>query len=1160
MNLPSLHRTSGNPYYLYAPDYRDTSSGVCVMHFLCHALNISGHEAYVVGCKVTNPNLRTPVLTEAIMQSHRNNGLAAIAVYPEVVSGNPLNSPVVVRYMLNRDGFISGQHVATQESDLFFYYAHDFAEGRPQLDLLTLPMIDSTLFAPLPTPVARQGNYLYLHRFDAQQVDYSLLPADVQVLSLAKPRTLAQLAELFQRAETLYSYEISATCTMAMLCGVPVVYLRGGHVHELPFTQHVGDAGATMYDEPGGLTRARQSVGLARQLILHMEDEFWPQLRHFIQRTQRSAADHQANSRVPSVREWLMNRMLTPTQQALVDERRMTLRDSARLTVVVNAASGDSQGLADTLESLALWAASSPLRLQAYIIAPQPPSQALPATFHWVEGRQDAALLNQIARQDDGDWLLLLDAGDEILPSASLMLDLELPGAQACRMLYCDEFYRGQGAASPILRPDMNLDYLLSLPAIMARHWLLRRDLVLDAGGFDEQFPQALELAMILRLIETDGIEGIGHLDEPLVVCDNPDMSANPCERAVIERHLHARGYAHGQVDEAPPRHYQLSYGHQAQPSVSILVPLCDQLELTQRCVESLLSKGSYPYFELLLIDHGSRDPALLAWLEQLVIAGEGTIKVIRDERPLNFSALYNLGARHAVGDFLVLMGNDTVIFQDNWLERMLDHAQRPEVGIVGAKLLDTSGNIAHAGYVLGLNGAAASPGVGIPGSEAGYLQHLRVDRNVSAVSSACLMIGRALYLNLGGLDEHAFALRLADVDLCLRANAQGLLTVWSAHAVVACEHGKGWASALRKAENLRRAREDEQNLHAQWQDALARDPAYNKNLSLRGMGYELPAQHALTWQPLNWRPLPVVLVHPDREQPERCTLALEQLSEHGMVDGKRSLALLSPIELTRLQPDVIVVQHIADPLRVETLGKHYQRCSAFKVLEVDTLPADTKAWSLLRSAIAAVDRVVVATAEQAQALQELHTDIRVRESRLPDTWQALPKRAPATGKLRIGCAVNAQTLALVEPLLRARANQAEWVLWGDVPAHLAALASQVYARDLAAQPDVLSSLGLDIALQVQPLDAPGHDPLATLRLAACGIAVISNDAQARLQDWPLLRADDTPEQWLARLDQCLQASEHVHQVAQRLREMSERQGGFDSAHRHACLGAWMPA
>ncbi len=625
MTYPKLHAKPRHPYYICAPDYRETSSGVCVLHYLCHALNLAGHEAYLAQC-VTHPALRTPILTDELRRRHIASGQVPIAVYPEVMQGNPIGAPIVVRYILNREGFLTGRAIDASDTDLLFYYTQDFAGDANSHNLLLLPIIDSHLFSPPQFPTLRSGSYLYLHRIDRSLVDYSLMPEDVQILSLDQPKTLQQLADIFRSASVLYSYEVSATCTSAMLCGCPVIYMPGGHVTSQPFIEQFGHAGSALYDEEGGLERARTSILQARMRWLDIEKAFWPQLDAFIGTTQRAAEQRLVERQLPSIRDWLINRQLTTHQQALVDKKRHTLIGQTCLSVVVSDNSGEYRALSDTLESLALWSTSSPLQLRVYVVSRQPLPSLLASNVQWIDGEPEVGLLNQIAEHDDGQWLLLMESGEELLPSGCVMLDLELPGAQGCRMLYADEIYRTQGGASPVLRPDMNLDYLLSIPAIMARHWIIRRDLLLQVGGFDRQLPNALELGVILRLIEAHGLDGIGHLDEPLVICDAADMSANPDEVAQIRRHLVARDYPQAQVLETPPRHYHIDYSHSGQPTVSILIAVRDQLDLVRRCVDSLLSKTRYSAFELILLDSASQSPALREWLEQLVVAGQGLI------------------------------------------------------------------------------------------------------------------------------------------------------------------------------------------------------------------------------------------------------------------------------------------------------------------------------------------------------------------------------------------------------------------------------------------------------------------------------------------------------------------------------------------------------
>ncbi|MDE1193953.1 MAG: hypothetical protein PW896_01880 [Pseudomonas sp.] len=386
----NLHGKLPAPYYIYAPDYRETSSGICVMHYLCHALNIAGHEAYVALCDVVNPALRTPALTDQIIKRHNDLGRTPIVVYPEVVSGNPLSGPVVVRYILNRAGFLTGNSLQAGANDLFFHYAHDFRDESLNTNMLTLPVIDSELFSPPTEPVERRKSYLYLHRHQLRDVDFASLPTDIEILSLSKPKTLAQLAEIFKSADVLYSYEISATCTEAMLCGCPVIYLQGGHIDTLPFTEHFGDAGAAMHYEPGGLARARASLPQARERWLEIETTFWEQFEDFIHLTQKAVVDHKANLHTRPLRDWLQARTLSAVQQQLIGERRNDLKDRTSVTAIVLDSAQDSALLNLTLASFGVWEPRT-TSLRAVVFSTLPRPESLAPNIEWLSYESDIA-------------------------------------------------------------------------------------------------------------------------------------------------------------------------------------------------------------------------------------------------------------------------------------------------------------------------------------------------------------------------------------------------------------------------------------------------------------------------------------------------------------------------------------------------------------------------------------------------------------------------------------------------------------------------------------------------------------------------------------------------------------------------------------------------
>jgi GT2 family glycosyltransferase len=1166
MNTPSVHGKPRHPYYIYAFDYRETSSGVCVLHYLCHALNLAGYEAYITPCQV-NPNLRTPVLTENIRDHHLSNGLVPIAVYPEVVTGNPIGASIVTRYILNREGFLTGRAIDTQKSDLLFYYTQDFRGDSESSNLLLLPVIDSELFSPPTEPVQRSGTYLYLHRFDKAKVDYSMLPDDVEVLSLANPKTLTELAQIFRSASALYSYEISATCTEAMLCGCPVIYMPGGHVKTQPFIEQFGDAGSALYDEPGGLERARATVMQARRRWLDIEKAFWPQLEHFLDITQQAAIQHVIDTYVPSVKDWLRNRVLTPIQQQLVDQRRQELSGQTSLTLLVLDPLGDSIALSDTLESLALWQSSSSIRLETVVLSTASGPVILPTSLRWLTCAKPGAIeLNEILQADDSDWIMLLTAGDEVLPAGTLMLDLELPGADGCRMIYCDGMYRSENGPNAVFRPCINLDYLLSLPLGMANHWLIRRELALQVGGYDLQVPTALELDLILRLIDAGSMNGIAHLSEPLVVSNTPNLTDNPHERQALQRHLSNRGYPNARVLQEPARHYHIKYGHDQQPLVSILIPTRDQLPLLQRCVESLLSTTSYPHFEIILIDNCSETEEALSWLNAMETIGD-KFRVVRFPHPFNFSAMNNLAASQARGEYLVLLNYDTEIIRENWLDELLNHALRPEVGVVGAKLITPAGKIQHAGLITGLRGPAGSPFTDRDASSGGYLQRLLVDQNTSAVSAACLMIRTTLYLEAGGMDEALFQVTCNDLDLCLKVKNLGYLNVWTPNAVLLHEGRATWSSSGESQLNKQRFATEQEHAMSKWLSVLANDPAYNSNLSLRGVGFELEGINELTWRPLSWRPLPVVLVHPAKSaQPAnpRIIEPFTALRDSGKIEGCIRNSLLPATTLERYNPDIIVFQHQADPLRLDQMQSISTHFKSFKILELDALMPEIPGWmKSLQQAASLVDRIIVATPAMAEACARLHQDVRVLETRLDSRWRILSNVRRTFDIPRIGCAIDSAqpyVQPLILELMQALAGQVEWVLWGDVPAFLRPLASEVH-NDVHGNPDAMASLNLDIALAPQGFGqtSEGASPLHLLQYGACGYNVIGSDIADFPDDLPITRVASSREQWLGVISDHLADLHASRQQAARLREQVLSNWVFDDAYAARWLQEWMP-
>lgn len=200
-------------------------------------------------------------------------------------------------------------------------------------------------------------------------------------------------------------------------------------------------------------------------------------------------------------------------------------------------------------------------------------------------------------------------------------------------------------------------------------------------------------------------------------------------------------------------------------PRVAIIIPTRDRVDLLRACVESITDKTTYPNFELIIIDNGSKNQNTKSYLNELFSRG---ISILRSDIKFNFSALCNLGATSTTAEYLCFLNNDTEVIEPRWLDYLVDHAIQNNAGVIGAKLLYRSGDIQHLGLALGSRGLAAHAYQGTKPSSIPEVTDLCFQ--VSGVTFACAMVSADKYTLLGGLDQR-FRVGLNDVDFCKRSN-----------------------------------------------------------------------------------------------------------------------------------------------------------------------------------------------------------------------------------------------------------------------------------------------------------------------------------------------------------------------------------------------------
>lgn len=463
-------------------------------------------------------------------------------------------------------------------------------------------------------------------------------------------------------------------------------------------------------------------------------------------------------------------------------------------------------------------------------------------TFREENGHISASSNSALASAK-GDWVALLDHDDRLHPLALFRVVEALQLHPEAQIVYSDEDkIDGHGLRfGPYFKGEFNRE-LMWAQNMISHLGCYKRDALLDIGGFRLGFEGSQDYDLALRVIERCRPEQVVHIPHVLyhwraIVGSTalaPDQKpyADSASRRALSEHLERIGIS-ADVESAPaiPNMNRVRPKlPEKLPLVSILIPTRDRVGLLKTCVESIQLKTAYPHFEIVIVDNGSTESDCLIYLDSLVQKG---IKVIRDSRPFNFSALNNLAAKHAQGEFLCLMNNDIEIVTDDWLEEMLSFAALPGVGAVGAKLWypNVQDGLQHGGIVIGLGGVAGHAHVGLPRGQVGYFGRVALHHRLMAVTAACMMIRKTSYLQVGGFDE-SIAVAFNDVDFCLRLHAVGLACILTPYAEMIHHESASRGDDMSDAQRGRFMAE-EKFMHARWGDRLQDDPFFSPNLSL---------------------------------------------------------------------------------------------------------------------------------------------------------------------------------------------------------------------------------------------------------------------------------------------------------------------------------------
>jgi ADP-heptose:LPS heptosyltransferase/GT2 family glycosyltransferase len=440
-----------------------------------------------------------------------------------------------------------------------------------------------------------------------------------------------------------------------------------------------------------------------------------------------------------------------------------------------------------------------------------------------------------LASATDGRSVLsvILLPGDQ--PGADALLEFAVAWNrhQDCELLYGDEVRINPVSKDRegFFKPDFSPDLLLSTNYI-GRPWAVTAALLAKTGVSASALAAYGEYDLLLQCVEQTG--GVHHV--PKLLCERAAVALDDpaWEQAALERMLQRRGIAGEVLATTIAGTWRVKRAVPAKGKVSIIIPTCAANGHIETCINTLRARTSYPDYEIICVDNiPETELPWKVWLR------ENADKTVNMPDVFNWSVFNNRAVEVAEGAYLLFLNDDTEIIQDDWLDSMMEHVQRPEVGIVGPQLLYGDGTVQHAGMFLASNGIGRHAFRFAAKDDPCYFGLALTQRNVMAVTGACMLVRRETFERLGRFNE-AHQIINNDLDFCLRAHRAGLLTVYTPYATLT--HYE-----LASRANLKDVY-DLTHFDAAWKTTFAAgDPYFNPRLSKQADDYR-PDDEPVQW------------------------------------------------------------------------------------------------------------------------------------------------------------------------------------------------------------------------------------------------------------------------------------------------------------------------
>ena len=464
---------------------------------------------------------------------------------------------------------------------------------------------------------------------------------------------------------------------------------------------------------------------------------------------------------------------------------------------------------------------------------------------------------NSACGMASGEYLLFLDQDDEVTPDALGEVVAYLAENPDTEILYTDDDKIDESSQryAPQFKPQWSPELLLSY-MYLAHLLVIRRSLFEQVGGFRTGFEGSQDYDLALRAAEV--AVNVGHIPKVLyhwrALPSSTASSGNAkpdsfragrmaVQEALTRRGIVAEVYQPDWAIKAGCGIFSHMFPDDGQ-RVAIIIPTRNNVGMLKSCLESI-KRTTYRNYEITIIDNESDDPETLNFLRRVP---HHVLRLPNPTGGFNFAAINNRAVEQTEADYILFLNNDTEVISPEWLTQMVGYLGITGVGGVGARLVFPDGRIQHAGVVHGYYDGLVGPAFKLlPATDPGYLGYTKVVRNYSAVTAACMITPKDLFLRMGGFDEENFAVAYNDVDYCYRLLGAGHRIVYCPSAELMHHEGHSRERVDNPAEpaSLRRK-------YREFEDAY-----YNPNLSLKHERFSIEAK---TIAPKQLQPLRILM------------------------------------------------------------------------------------------------------------------------------------------------------------------------------------------------------------------------------------------------------------------------------------------------------------